>query len=215
MTHDRRLEPTMGLVEGPTVLIVPGLNGSNDTHWQTLWEDSRSDCVRASLGSWSNPRPELWIPRLDAAVYGCPGDVILVAHSLGCITTAHWAQQHEETARQRIRGALLVAPCDPERPNARPELARFAPIPREPLPFPSVLVASTNDPYMRIDRARELARSWASSFIDIGMHGHINSDSGLGRWEFGLDLLDEIFSGGLAADLAQENYRQILRNGIS
>jgi predicted alpha/beta hydrolase family esterase len=215
MTHDRRLETAAaGLIESPTILIVPGLDGSDDAHWQTLWEESRSDCVRASLGSWSDPRPELWIPRRDAAIYGCPGDVILVAHSLGCITTAHWAHKHEAAARKRVRGALLVAPCDPERPHARPELARFAPVPFERLPFPSVLVASTNDPHARIDRQQDFARHWGSSFVDIGMQGHINSESRLGRWEFGQDLLDEILGGSLAASLAQEDYYQTVRYGI-
>jgi hypothetical protein len=65
----------------------------------------------------------------------------------------------------------------------------FAPIPREPLPFPSLLVASRNDPYARFETSSRIAAMWGSQLIDAGAIGHINSDSGIGEWTDGVRLL--------------------------
>jgi predicted alpha/beta hydrolase family esterase len=198
----------------PVVLTVPGLNGSDERHWQTLWERQRDDCVRANLGHWDDPYREDWIRRLDGAVYGCGENVILVAHSLGCMAVAHWAQAYERTAARQVTAALLVAPCDPERAHALPPIARFAPVPGERLPFPSILVASTNDPFARIDRSRHFAELWGATFVEIGMQGHINSDSDLKAWDYGLELLEELRQAGTAANLDAVRHRQTLRYGI-
>ncbi|MEY2800676.1 MAG: hypothetical protein RL513_260, partial [Pseudomonadota bacterium] len=61
----------------------------------------------------------------------------------------------------------------------------WSPIPMQPLPFPSVLVASRNDPYCRFDRAQTLAQAWGSRLVDAGETGHLNADSGLGDWPEG------------------------------
>jgi len=196
------------------VLTIPGLGNSSIGHWQTIWEQTRRDCRRIQLGRWNDPLPSVWVKRIDDAVWCEEEPVVLVAHSLGCIALAHWASRHGDAAQSRVRGALLVAPCDPERPGASAELARFAPVPREPLPFPSMLVASSNDRYARIDRAKRFAADWGSALVEVGTQGHINADSGLGAWAFGLELLEELQAGNFAARLKVENYRQILRYGI-
>ncbi|MEL0253444.1 MAG: alpha/beta hydrolase, partial [Novosphingobium sp.] len=90
------------------------------------------------------------------------------------------------------RGALLVAPPDVEERPIDRRLTRFAPFPGGELPFPSILVASRNDPYMGIGQARNLARTWGSSFADAGEVGHINAESGLGDWTFGRLLLNRL-----------------------
>ncbi|HSU93561.1 MAG TPA: alpha/beta hydrolase, partial [Gemmatimonadaceae bacterium] len=60
------------------------------------------------------------------------------------------------------------------------------------LPFPSIVVASTNDEYVTIERARFFANAWGSSFVNIGEAGHINSASDLGNWPRGRELLAEL-----------------------
>jgi uncharacterized protein len=116
--------------------------------------------------------------------------VLLVAHSLGCLLTAAWAEVSRSTGR--VQGALLVAPGDPEREALRPLLPSWAPIVRQPLPFPSVLVGSRNDPYCDFNNAQQLAESWRSHFIDLGERGHINAESGLGDWPEGLAQLNKL-----------------------
>ncbi|WP_243395709.1 RBBP9/YdeN family alpha/beta hydrolase [Sphingomonas oleivorans] len=176
----------------PTILTVPGLNGSGPSHWQTLWEKSRADCVRADLGQWASPRRNSWVTKLDRAIRTSEAPVILVAHSLGCLAVAWWAELAGQPWGWPVAGALLVAPPDVDRANACDELASFGPSPRTILPFPSILVASEDDPYASIQRSFDMARDWGSHFVDIGACGHINASSGVGWWQEGQELLDRL-----------------------
>jgi predicted alpha/beta hydrolase family esterase len=174
----------------PVVLTVPGLNGSDDDHWQTRWEAARRDCRRAELGNWESPAPLRWLTQLDAAIGSIPGPVVLAAHSLGCIATVSWALRFW-SSHANVVGALLVAPCDAEALDV-PVLRRFAPIPRAALPFPSIVVASENDPYASVPRLQEMAEAWGSQFVNVGARGHINSKSNLGTWSAGQAFLDAL-----------------------
>ncbi|WP_207790159.1 RBBP9/YdeN family alpha/beta hydrolase [Polymorphobacter arshaanensis] len=174
----------------PTTLIIPGLNGSGPDHWQSVWERERDDCRRVVQAHWNDPKPDAWCAQLEDAVAGVTGPVVLVAHSLGCATVVHWAAH--TTLRSTRIAALLVAPCDVERPDAPPSVQRFAPLPAIALPFASVVVASRDDVYATPARSRCLADGWGSTFVDAGALGHINAASALGTWEFGQVLLDEL-----------------------
>jgi predicted alpha/beta hydrolase family esterase len=104
---------------------------------------------------------------------------------LGCIASTHLPPE----AVARVHGALLVAPADPER---RAPLVDFAPVPYQPLPYRSVVVASSNDPYCPVRTAGAYARSWGSEFVRLQNAGHINIDSGFGAWPLGLALLQSL-----------------------
>ncbi len=175
---------------GPTIITVPGLGGSGPAHWQTLWEQARPDTVRAELGMWDAPHRNSWVGRLDEAVRRARGPVVLAAHSLGCLAVAWWAQLAPQDHGSAVKGALLVAPPDLDRSDAPAGLHSFAPVPAVPLPFASILVASENDPWMALGRARGFAESWGSVFVDAGDQGHLNADSGLGAWRDGEALLE-------------------------
>jgi predicted alpha/beta hydrolase family esterase len=182
----------MMALEKPLCLIVPGLDNSGPDHWQSLWEEKRDDCRRVDLGCWSEPDRRIWTERLDAALAMTDEPLVLVAHSLGCLTIAWWAMGASHERLARIRGALLVAPPDVDSTDAHPFVRRFAPAPARLLPFPSVLVASRNDRYAAFDRLEALARAWGSRFVDVGHAGHINAKSGLGDWPDGEVLLEEL-----------------------
>lgn len=177
--------------QDPLILTVPGLGNSGPGHWQTVWEDMLPDCRRVDLGLWDEPHRNTWVNKINLAVARADRPVVLVAHSLGCLAVAWWAE-FEQPRDGKVIGALLVAPPDVEdRPLDR-RLTRFAPCPQGELPFASFLVASRNDPYMRIGAARRLADTWGSRFADAGEAGHINAQSGLGEWAFGQLLLDQL-----------------------
>lgn len=182
----------------PSVLTVPGLGGSSPAHWQTLWEQARVDTCRVDLGMWDRPHRNSWITKLDAAIAQAQAPVILIGHSLGCQAIAWWASLSPQPQGWPVAGALLVAPADVDRPSAAAELRTFAPAPRLPLPFPSILVASTNDPWIELESARSLASAWGSHFVDAGPLGHVNAASGLGWWPDGQELLERVIaaSGG-------------------
>jgi predicted alpha/beta hydrolase family esterase len=176
----------------PVVLTVPGLGGSGPSHWQTLWEQSRPDTMRVELGMWNTPHRNAWVTKLDQAIRQAQAPVVLAAHSLGCLAVAWWAELSGQPFGWPVAGALLVAPADVDRVDATSELRSFGPTPARPLPFPSILVASADDPWISIERARSLAAGWGSHFVDAGPQGHINAASGIGWWEEGQELLDRV-----------------------
>lgn len=170
-----------------TLVLVPGLGGSGPEHWQTHWQRRLPGALRVEQGDWDAPEPGAWIASLEATVRSAPGPVVLVAHSLGCPLVGHWARAG---SAGRVAGAFLVATADVDSVDRAPPEARgFAPMPLDPLPFRSVLVASATDPYCDQARARFLAGRWGARFVDAGDAGHINAASGHGPWPRGLDLL--------------------------
>ena len=170
-------------------LIVPGWQGSTDEHWQSHWQRSLPNSARVEQADWLNPKREDWVAELQRSIASDPRPTILIAHSLGCITVAHWAAQAPVESLRRVRAALLVAPADVERANCPPALQNFAPIPQHSLPFPSQLVGSDNDTAASAARAIEMARDWGSDVAIISGAGHINVKSGHQRWEHGFAYL--------------------------
>lgn len=170
-------------------LIVPGWQGSTDEHWQSHWQRSLPNSARVEQADWLNPKREDWVAELQRSIASDPRPTILIAHSLGCITVAHWAAQAPVESLRRVRAALLVAPADVERANCPPALQNFAPIPQHSLPFPSQLVGSDNDTAASAARAIEMARDWGSDVAILSGAGHINLKSGHQRWEQGFAYL--------------------------
>lgn len=174
------------------ILIIPGLNNSGPTHWQTHWENQMQSASRVELGSWDAPHRNSWVTNLGFAIRQASKPVVLVAHSLGCHAVAWWAAQEPDAARSNIAGAMLVAPPNVDsRPND-PRIGAFGPAPRVTLPFPTLLVGSENDHYCTFEHAQKLARRWGARFVNAGRFGHINADSGIGDWPYGLYLLADL-----------------------
>jgi predicted alpha/beta hydrolase family esterase len=176
------------------VLVLPGWQGSGTTHWQSRWEALYGD-TQVEQSDWMHPLRGDWMMRLDEAIGALEAReasprVALVAHSLGCQLVAAWAAHSRKTAR--VRAALLVAPPDVEREEVRAPLHSFNPIVRQRLPFPSLAVISTDDPFCALDRARTMAIDWGSQVLEVGPRGHLNADSGLGDWPEGRQLLAQL-----------------------
>ncbi|WP_375457550.1 RBBP9/YdeN family alpha/beta hydrolase [uncultured Enterovirga sp.] len=165
------------------IIIVPGLGGSGPDHWQTRWQLKLSTARRVEQEDWDRPDPASWSERIVEAVAASRRPALIVAHSLGVVAVAHAAPAFPEGI---VRGAFLVAMPDVERPDLPAHLHAFSPIPRDPLPFPSLLVASRNDPYADYARAEDLSYSWGAALVDAGEVGHLNAESGFGPWPEGL-----------------------------
>lgn len=174
------------------LLILPGLGGSGPAHWQTRWEERLPGCTRVQQRDWDHPELAAWLASVDQAIAGTEGRVVLVAHSLACPLVAHGARR---PAWSRVAGALLVAPADVDsEEHTPPETRNFAPVPRAALPFPAVVVASSNDPFVTLSRAREFAAAWGAELVDVGAVGHINADSDLGEWAEGQRVLEGLIA---------------------
>jgi len=179
---------TAGLMsKQPSIVIVPGWRDSGPGHWQSLWADRLAGAARVQQDDWITPIRSAWVASITRTILAQPGPVVVVAHSLGCIATVHLPAE----ALARIHGALLVAPADPER---RAVLSDFAPVPHAPLPFHSIVVASSNDPYCPVRLAGAYARAWGSEFVRLQGAGHINVESGHGEWPLGLGLLQSLLA---------------------
>ncbi|MBL8248626.1 MAG: alpha/beta fold hydrolase [Candidatus Competibacter sp.] len=179
--QDSALRP----VEETTVILVPGYGDSGPGHWQTLWGQAHPAYQRVRQQDWYQPQVAAWVDALDREIRRACRPIILVGHSLGCITIAEWAAQRWAD----VRGALLVAPADTD------QQPFFNSVPLRPFPFPSILVASANDPYLELERAKQFAQHWGSRLVNLGLAGHINVDSGFGPWPEGEALLRELRAG--------------------
>ena len=187
-------DPCRAELPGLHVLVLPGWQNSGPQHWQSRWEALYGD-VRVEQSDWMHPLRGDWMMRLDEAIGELEArepqpQVALVAHSLGCQLVAAWATHSRKTSR--VRAALLVAPPDVEREEVRGVLHSFVPIVRERLPFPTLAVISTDDPFCALDRARTMATDWGSQVLELRQRGHLNSDSGLGDWPEGRELLADL-----------------------
>lgn len=166
--------------------IVPGLGNSGPEHWQTWFEKSGDNFTRIQQQEWDAPACEDWIKTIDKAIAGFDlSSVVLIGHSLGCSTIAHWALQ----TGKLIKGAMLVAPSDIEAPVYNFPATGFTPVPLSPIPFKTIVVASDDDPWVSTARATYFAGCWGSELISIGKAGHINAASGYGAWPEGLAIL--------------------------
>ena len=170
------------------VLILPGLYDSGPDHWQSHWERTLPNVVRIVQRDWERPAREEWVAALEHMVAEHGPDAVLVGHSTACALIAFWAASTSRT----VRGALIVAPSDTEAPSYPQGPTGWTPMPTNRLPFPSIVVASTNDEYVTLERACAFATSWGSRFVSIGNAGHINSASNLGDWPRGRELLAEL-----------------------
>ncbi|MER7176113.1 RBBP9/YdeN family alpha/beta hydrolase [Streptomyces mesophilus] len=193
-------------------IIIPGIDGSDEQHWQTLWErELGPGAVRIAPASWSEPELADWVGSVQAAYeaahrtadesayesadetargQGEPGGVVLVAHSLGCWAAAAWLA---DAPAGRVRGALLVAPPDPEGPAfPRRAAATFLGLRARPLSCPALVVGSPDDPYCTPETTAHLAEQWQARLHVTDAGGHLNSASGLGTWPQGRGLLHSL-----------------------
>jgi predicted alpha/beta hydrolase family esterase len=161
------------------VLIVPGLHNSGPGHWQSRWEKLYPDAERVEQDDWEQPDLLRWSRRLDEVLNRSTQPTIVIAHSFGCLASVHAAS----CDRHNLTCALLVAPADPDKFGVAEKLLDAR------LPCPSIVVGSSNDPWMASKRAAYWADSWGSGFLNGGPLGHINADSNLGVWKSGLQQL--------------------------
>jgi uncharacterized protein len=164
------------------VLILPGWMNSGPAHWQSRWE-SLHGYQRVEQSNWQRPLRGDWIARLEEVLLQCTKPAVLVAHSLGCVHAAAWASHSKNVTR--VKAALLVAPADVDRADVRDIFPSWSPMSMRKLPFKTVVLASSDDPFCELSRAKEFASAWGSDFISVGMRGHVNAQSGLGDWPAG------------------------------
>jgi predicted alpha/beta hydrolase family esterase len=202
-------------VDAFRVLVAPGLHNSGPEHWQSRWQRLFPAFERVEQDDWEAPDLARWSARVDdlrQARQANPPDqpdqpgagaaarpLLIIAHSFGCLATVHSVARDPAG----VAGVLLVAPADPDKFNVAAQL------PQQALPCPSIMIGSTNDPWMAAPRAAQWAERWHSHFVDGGALGHINTESGLGDWPHGLEMLYFLI------DKAQNRARETTQGGFA
>lgn len=178
-----------------TVLFVPGLRDHVEDHWQTHAARAFPGSVTVEPLTTDRLSRAARVAAVDAALQAIEGDVVIAAHSAGCLMVAHWAL----APSRRIKAALLATPADVEHPlpPGYPTLADLGangwnPVPRQPLPFPVLVVASRNDPLGQFERIAGFARDWGAGLHDAGEVGHLNPPAGFGPWPQGQSLIAQL-----------------------
>jgi len=169
-------------------VFVAGYGNSLDGHWQEIWHKNRKNSYWVEQKNWDNPLCSDWVSELDRLLQSLEGPILLVTHSLGGSTLIEWCKKH---STNNIVGAFIVAVPDVHSDYFPDAISGYQDLALSPLPFPSTLIASTDDPYASIERAEQFAKHWEASFTNVGALGHINVDSKLDGWPEGLELLNE------------------------
>lgn len=179
----------MTMTNHPTnYLIVPGYLGSGAGHWQTIWQ-GLDNFHKVEQQNWETPDCQQWVETIDKKVAEFESkNVVIVAHSLGCPTIVHWLEKYN----RQIKGALFVCPCDIEVDGCPIPATGFTPIPLTKINCKTIVIASTNDMWVSIERAKFFAERWGSEFINLGAAGHVNAESGYGQWREGLEILQRL-----------------------
>ncbi|WP_018747132.1 RBBP9/YdeN family alpha/beta hydrolase [Chitiniphilus shinanonensis] len=193
------------LAAGGRIVLLPGWRNSGPEHWQSQWQARYPEIERVEQADWEHPVAAHWVRALDAQLGERDAPVILVAHSLGCATVAHWSALYGRGGR--VAGALLVAPADVRRPSVPHQFTGFVPLPHKPLPFPTLLIASDDDPTCHLDRATAFAEVWGARQITLAGAGHINVDSGHGAWPQGIRFLRQVLQSARRGRLHQPRPR--------
>ncbi|MEK7545107.1 MAG: alpha/beta hydrolase [Patescibacteria group bacterium] len=181
----------------PTLLILPGWGDSGPQHWQSLWLKKFPNAIKVEQKDWDFPKKNDWVKALNESIEKHiekhqENEIILVGHSIGSPLIAFWAKEYFPHSKAKIKGALLISPSDTETPDFPKEIQGFAPVPREKIPFKTIAVVSSDDKLVSAARAEDFAKSWGAELINIGPHGHINTDAGFGEWVEGEELLKKI-----------------------
>jgi predicted alpha/beta hydrolase family esterase len=167
------------------ILIIPGLGNASATHWQSRWQDKMSTARRVEQEDWQRPDRQQWVARIVTAVAEAQRPVLFIAHSVGVLSVVHASKLLDQS---KVAGAFLVGVSDWERPELVQKFGDhgFAPVPREPLRFPALLLASSNDETCSLEKAENWAADWGARFGNAGEAGHFEERSGHGPWPEGL-----------------------------
>lgn len=172
------------------ILVLPGLNGSLNGHWQQFWLEDYRESEIVEQRDWAKPNVAEWVERVEQRIDELGERVFIIGHSLGSLLGAHLS--HSRVAPQ-ILGAMLVAPCDLNIVGElHPGKVEFGVQPDWALSFPTLLVGSDNDHYMPLENLHHTASAWQVDFATLGSAGHINIASGFGRWQEGYRYFERL-----------------------
>ena len=175
------------------ILLLHGWGGSDYPHWQSwLAGEIAKDYGAVSFLKFSDfdsPRIDLWKKELLNELSTFRPDIV-ICHSLANTLWFHLC--NDQSLEYEVQNLFLVAP--PSMSSQIEELQSFF-----PLTLPSklyaknvLLIGSTNDPYMEMQEFEQLKKSLQVETKILQNAGHINADSGYGKWDWILQELQRV-----------------------
>ena len=171
------------------VLLLHGWGGSDAPHWQSfIAAEIARDYGHVNFLRFENfdtPKLDVWKEQLLKTLLDFKPDVV-VCHSLA---NTLWFHLCEQNKLPKIHKLYLVAP--PSMECKVEELQEFFPvkIPSKLMSEETLLITSTDDPYMTQEEAQALQKELAVEMKVLQNAGHINADSGYTQWQWMLDEL--------------------------
>ena len=162
-------------------LILHGWGGSDFPHWQShLACEIAKNYGTVSFPLLDNchfPSKNRWVKQVKKILEEFKPDTV-VCHSLAN-TLWFWLCQEEIATVERL---FMVSP--PSLRTTEPTIKTFFPceIPSNIYTKEVHLIVSDNDPWIELDEAESMANSIGATYTVIENGGHINADSGFGKW---------------------------------
>ena len=169
------------------ILILHGWGGSDAPHWQAeLAAEIAKNYGTVSFPLLDNchfPSKNRWVKQVKALLEEFKPDTV-VCHSLAN-TLWFWICQEEITSVKRL---FMVSP--PSLTTDVDTIKTFFPceMPKSIYTKEVQMIVSDNDPYIEVAEAEAMAKHYAIPLTIIKDAGHINADSGYGKWE----LIEEL-----------------------
>lgn len=168
-------------------LILHGWGGSDAPHWQSHLASTLAanyGCV--SFFPFTNPdmpKLSIWKKELLEHLEFFQPDIV-ICHSLANILWFHLCNDKALANLKKPKQLYLVAP--PALDCTIAELDTFFPLqaPKELYAKKSLLITSTNDPYLCVEDAYKLQKDLDIEMLMLENAGHINAESGFGKWEW-------------------------------
>ena len=165
------------------VLILHGWGGSDYPHWQAhLAMEIAKNYGTVSFPLIQHPHypsKNRWLKQLDAFMRDFKPDTV-VCHSLANTLWFHYRAQPDAISTERL---FLVSP--PSLTTQLETLSSFFPcaLPDDIGAKRTYVFVSDDDPYITVDEAERIAEHIGATTEVLHKAGHINADSGFGKWE--------------------------------
>ena len=167
------------------VLILHGWGGSDAPHWQAeLACELARNYGTVSFPLLSNchfPGKNRWLREVKNILLEFKPDTV-VCHSLAN-TLWFWLCSEEEKP-ENIQRLFMVSP--PSIDTRIDTIKTFfpAPLPDNLCTKEAMMIVSDNDPYISVEEAEKIAKHFQIPLEVIENAGHINADSGFGKWTY-------------------------------
>ena len=171
------------------ILILHGWGGSDYPHWQSeLASEIAKDYGTVSFPLLDNchfPSKNRWLKQVKKILKEFKPTTV-VCHSLAN-TLWFWLCQEDMVEIERL---FMVSPPSLETTEATIKTFFPCEIPKNCYAKKIELIVSDTDPWIELDEAEAIAKSIGATYTVIEDAGHINADSGYGKWR----LIEEMIS---------------------